>query len=81
MTRPSIPASRMGRLQFVAEALGVPMAEGLAPDLLGEDGAPAAEVLRFCARHGASLDFIYQADVAILVRYASQAIQAKGEAA
>lgn len=74
MNAPSIPASRMGRLQFVADALGVQIPEGLPPNLLDRDGAPARAVLVFCATHGASLDFIYLGDIAILVRYASRAL-------
>ncbi len=70
----AVPATRMGRLQFVAEALEVKVPEGLRPDLLGRDGAPARAVLRFCATHGASLDFIYLGDVAILVRYTARAM-------
>lgn len=81
MTARTLPESRMGRLQFVADALGIAMPVGLCSDLLGKDGAPAPEVLRFCADHGASLDFIYLADVATLVRYTSRAMLREGEAA
>ncbi|KFI24899.1 hypothetical protein CG50_07485 [Paenirhodobacter enshiensis] len=67
----------MGRLRFVADALGAPMPEGLPADLLAEDEAPAPEVLRFCRDYGASLDFIYLGDVASLIRYASRAMLGK----
>lgn len=74
MTACTLPQSRMGRLQFVADALGVQMPQGLPADLVSRDGAPARAVLRFCADHGASLDFIYLGDVAILVRYTARAM-------
>lgn len=74
MSARAIPTTRMGRLQFVADSLGVPMPEGLPANLLGRDGAPARDVLTFCATHGASLDFIYLGDVAILVRYTARAM-------
>ncbi|WP_151720474.1 hypothetical protein [Gemmobacter serpentinus] len=70
----AIPATRMGRLQFVAETLGVAVPDGLRPNLLSRDGAPAHAVIRFCATHGASLDFIYLGDVAILIRYTARAM-------
>lgn len=73
---PAIPDAPLGRLAFVAEALGVPAPEGLLADLLDADGAPAQPVLAFCAAHGASLDFIYPGDVAILVRYPAKAVKA-----
>lgn len=75
----AIPDTPLDRLAFVAEALGVPAPECLPADLLDADGAPAKPVLAFCATHGASLDFIYLGDVAILVRYAAKAM--KGGAA
>ncbi|RWR31493.1 hypothetical protein D2T29_10700 [Sinirhodobacter populi] len=74
MTIPTIPETCLGRLAFVAEALGVSVPEGLPADLLDADGAPAKAVLTFCATHGASLDFIYLGDVAILVRYTARAM-------
>ncbi|CAM3142602.1 hypothetical protein PANO111632_05075 [Paracoccus nototheniae] len=63
MTIPSIPETRMGRLAYVAEALGVPVPDGLTVDLLDADEAPAHAVCLFCMETGASLDFIYWGDV------------------
>lgn len=81
MTCGAIPQTRMGRLQFVADTLGVPVPEGLRPDLLARGGAPAHEVIRFCGDHGASLDLIYLGDVAPLVRYTARAMLSEGKAA
>lgn len=63
MSVPSIPETRMGRLQYIADALGVPVPAGLSADLLDADQAPAQAVCAFCAGTGASLDFIYRGDI------------------
>lgn len=70
-----IPETPIGRLAFVAEALGVPMSSDLAADLLDADGGPAKAVQTFCIMHGASLDFIYTGDVMPLVRYTAKAMK------
>jgi len=62
------PKTRIARLRFVADALGVPIPESLRSDLLGGDGAPAQAVLRFCIENGANLDFSYLGDVRPLLR-------------
>lgn len=68
MTIPAIPETRMGRLTFISETLGVPVPDGLHPDLVDDDGAPARDVLLFCAYTGASLDFIYFTDLRPMLR-------------
>ncbi|WP_306753867.1 hypothetical protein [Paracoccus actinidiae] len=60
---PAMPATRLGRLKFAADTLGIDMPDNLTPDLLAEDAAPQAEVLKFCAASGVSLDFIYLGDI------------------
>lgn len=76
---PGLPAATLdaplARLAFTAEALGVPMPSDVPADLLDADGGPALPVVAFCAAHGASLDFIYMGDVAILIRYAAKALK------
>lgn len=62
------PETRLGRLAFVAEALGIPAPEGQAPDLLGDDAAPHPAVMAFCRETGASLDFIFRGDIRPMVR-------------
>jgi|GEM_PF-4793219 len=69
-----IPATRSGRLAFVAETLGVTMPSDLPADLLDADGGPATVVRTFCVTHGVSLDFIYLGNVAIMARYAAKAL-------
>lgn len=52
------------RMQFYADTIGVePPAR-----VLAEDGAPAPELLRFCVRYGASLDWIFLGDVRGMIR-------------
>lgn len=47
------------RAQFYADTIRVePPAR-----LLSQDGAPAPELLQFCVRYGASLDWIFLGDV------------------
>lgn len=70
MTAPAIPASPIGRLAFVAEALGVPLPPDLPADLQDDDGGPAADLLTFCAETGASLDFIFRGDPRPMMRVA-----------
>lgn len=62
------PTTRMGRLTFAAEALGLELPGSLTPDLLAEDAAPQTEVLKFCAAAGISLDFIYLGDIRPMLR-------------
>lgn len=52
------------RLQFYADTIGVEPPSRL----LSEDGAPAQELLRFCLRYGASLDWIFFGDVRGMIR-------------
>ena len=63
MTAPAFPETRLGRLAFIAETLGIAAPAGLGPDLLGDDAAPHPAVLAFCHETGASLDFIYRGDI------------------
>lgn len=66
----AIPASPIGRLAFMAEAMGVPVPPELPADLLDDDGGPAADLLTFCAETGASLDFIFHGDIRPMIRAA-----------
>lgn len=51
------------RLKLFADTIGVQ-----APELLEcEDGAPAFELLDFCNRYGASLDWIFCGDVRAMI--------------
>lgn len=51
------------RMQFYADTVGVD-----APaKLLGDDGAPARELLNFCIEYGASLDWIFLGDVRAMI--------------
>lgn len=61
------------RLQFYADTLRVK-----APaKLLADDGAPDKDLLRFCVRYGASLDWIFFGDVRGMIHDSYKA--AKGE--
>ena len=52
------------RMHFYADTIGV-----VPPDrLISEDGAPAFELLNFCVRYGASLDWIFLGDVRGMIR-------------
>ncbi|VDS10735.1 hypothetical protein PARHAE_03954 [Paracoccus haematequi] len=68
--RPTIPATRMGRLKFAADTLGLDLPENLKTNLLAEDASLQTEVLLFCAATGVSLDFIYFADIKPMLRSA-----------
>jgi len=51
------------RMQFYADTVGME-----APaKLIGEDGAPARELLTFCIDTGASLDWIFLGDVRAMI--------------
>lgn len=51
------------RMQFYADTVGID-----APTkLIGEDGAPARELLNFCIDFGASLDWIFLGDVRAMI--------------
>ena len=52
------------RMQFYADTIAVEPPKRL----IGEDGAPAQELLRFCVKYGASLDWIFMADVRGMIR-------------
>ncbi|KEP68536.1 hypothetical protein DL1_07895 [Thioclava dalianensis] len=52
------------RMQFYADTIGVHPPSRL----LSEDGAPAPELLNFCVRYGASLDWIFLGDVRRMIR-------------
>lgn len=47
------------RMQFYADTIAVEPPKRL----IDEDGAPAQELLRFCDKYGASLDWIFMGDV------------------
>lgn len=52
------------RMHFYADTIGVQP-----PDrLLSDDGSPAPELLNFCVRYGASLDWIFLGDVRGMIR-------------
>ncbi len=56
-------AEAESRVQFYANTLRVD-----APTkLIGEDGAPARELLNFCIDYGASLDWIFRGDVRAMI--------------
>lgn len=55
------------RLQFYADTIGVEAPQAL----LAADGAPSAELLNFCNRYGASLDWIFRGDVRGMIRLAA----------
>ncbi|MEP1592883.1 hypothetical protein [Sulfitobacter sp.] len=52
------------RMQFYADTIGVFPPERL----LSGDGSPAPELLNFCVRYGASLDWIFLGDVRGMIR-------------
>ena len=80
------PETRLGRLAFIAETLGIAAPAGLGHDLLGDDAAPHPAVLAFCEENGASLDFIYRGVIRPMLwgdfnRAREGAVSVKGEAA
>ena len=52
------------RLQFYADTIGAPVP----PRLLSEDGSPSPELLNFCVRYGASLDWVFLGDLRAMIR-------------
>ncbi|MCC1494949.1 hypothetical protein [Cognatishimia sp. F0-27] len=52
------------RMHFYADTIGVQPPGRL----LSDDGAPAPELLNFCVRCGASLDWIFLGDVRGMIR-------------
>ncbi|WP_425051518.1 hypothetical protein [Psychromarinibacter sp. S121] len=51
------------RLKLYAQAVGVEVPR----PIINEDGGPSSEVIDFCEKHGASLDYIYTGDVTPLI--------------
>lgn len=61
------------RMHFCADTIGVQPPERL----LSEDGAFAPELLNFCARYGASLDWIFFGDVRPMIICSHKMARAK----
>ncbi len=56
--------SSEARMQFYADTIGVePVTR-----ILADDGTPSHELLRFCDRYGASLDWIFCGDLRMMIR-------------
>ncbi|MCB2110835.1 hypothetical protein [Albidovulum sp.] len=56
--------SAEARLSFYADTIGVEAPKRLVCD----QGAPAPELLTFCDRYGASLDWVFLGDVRAMIR-------------
>lgn len=56
------------RMQFYADTVGVEPPKRL----LSEDGAPASELLDFCLKYGASLDWIFFGDLRRMIHISYQ---------
>lgn len=57
-------AEAEARLHFYADTIGVEPPQRL----LSDEGAPTPELLSFCNRYGASLDWVFLGDLRAMIR-------------
>ena len=56
------------RAEVIADTLGIRPVT----NLNGRDGAPSAELMRWCRKYGVSLDYVFAGDIRPLIRRAAE---------